>query len=67
MRSRTKVLTESFKCLVILNDKLELADLKTNKIRLQANINRLASKKFTIDDVAKIEPISEHGRSYTKF
>jgi hypothetical protein len=67
MRSRTKVLTEKFKCLVILNDKLELADLKTNKIRLQANINRLASKKFTIDDVAKIKPISEHGRSYTKF
>tara|TARA_R110002020_G_scaffold366060_2_gene578173 strand:+ start:2250 stop:2504 length:255 start_codon:yes stop_codon:yes gene_type:complete len=64
--SRHPFITDKIQCLVVLNQKKEYVKMQTNDMIVAKHISKQCSKRFSIEDIERIEPITNYGESYAK-
>jgi hypothetical protein len=65
--SRFPFIYDDLQCLVILDEDHKMAELKTNELVVSRHIQNQCGKTFSIDDIIKIEPIKNLGRSLARY
>ena len=65
--SRNPFIHDKAQCLIILDENQEYAKLKTNDMVVSRHIEQQCGKKFSIENIEKIEPLSNYGRSHATF
>jgi hypothetical protein len=64
--SKYPFIADKIKCLVILNEDKEYAKMQTNDMIVAKHISKQCGKRFSIEDIERIEPITNYGESYAK-
>jgi len=64
--SKYPFIADKIKCLFILDEDKEYVKMMTNDMIVSKHISKQCGKRFSIEDIERIEPITNYGESYAK-